>query len=551
MSDSIDIRCPKCSSLMRLMRPRVTSQVECPKCARPIIIRPNGTVSTAIPKASFKRLPAKLVVRVAAPQRPPQVPPPEAYEEHDEEALRLEQERLERRHQARRKEAKRRARTLRMTLFATMLVTVGGLVLFVYREDLFGAGRTLLTGEDDHRRVIADASTTISRLSKLLNSVEGARSRESIASTVEDSLLQMDRLTGRAAALPSIATDQYEIEREALCRILTAPQYNSLQRGTIIAASQKLYANDRLGVQLNDVQEKVERFIEVCNASWLAIPEPQSPLERREHKLVGSLQKVWGALMNARSRRAFASCGTMVDKADASIHDVLTNNDNGPMFLRDSRYHEAVAFFSSRIESRLRRLTVDFGTPRNIAVFDQFTMTLRATVPVSSAEAERTGTRYAARTPAAVFGVAYIPLRDAGANAAIDRVASSTRSPTIETGLVDRPSSVSKSDDAGGQPSVVWKSMLRSFRERWENEKTAVIWIRNAPDGGGFANLVSKLRGEVRPKGIRSMIVGDRALVAITYPGTMRSLAEDLEWAIDIEINEQDRSMVVTYRAFY
>ena len=81
------------------------SRVTCPKCSRDITVRPNGSVSSATPKSSFRRMPAKLIVQVAAPQAPLQTQPVEYLEEPDEDAIREERRQWERAERTRRKTA--------------------------------------------------------------------------------------------------------------------------------------------------------------------------------------------------------------------------------------------------------------------------------------------------------------------------------------------------------------------------------------------------------------------------------------------------------------
>ena len=435
------------------------------------------------------------------------------------------------------------------TVTVTVLLTVGGLTLFVFREDLFGASKTLLVGIDAHQRVVSDATTTIRELTKMLNSVQGSRSRASVASAVESKIERLKEITERAANLPRILSSDLEHHQQLMRRLFTSHDYGQLQRSVRSGASNKLFANDRFGILLKDVQPTVDRFIETCNVSWRPHQVAVSETEQAEQELVDAMQQVWATLNTVDSRSSFSKSAAIVHKANAYLQHVM--NVQGSLFIRQSTYHEAAAFYFAQISHRIRALRVEYGGPHNGVVFDEFVETLRSMIAISLVEAESSAMPYRENSEDVSFGRQYVRFTRGRTNStASTRRVASARSPSPGERTKDRTGGANALE-ANEQEPFDWKGFQRSFEEKWPEKKIAAIWVHDAPGPVPFRRLTESIRSKLRPRAIRVKVDGDLGLVLLTYSGSMRSLAEQLEWANDITLYEQGREVTVTYQPIY
>ncbi|QDT04333.1 hypothetical protein K227x_27230 [Rubripirellula lacrimiformis] len=541
MTQTIEIKCPKCGLMLRLPQPRGRSQVVCPKCQRKIGLSAEGKVISAAQLDEFANLPAPVVAK-AAPSRPknftaapapvrPQVetspkPPPGTF--HAPLNLRP----------ARKTPAW--VKKLIVPSICLALTMIAAAVLYSYRDSIPLAKYLPIESivasiplMDSHEKVLnelGDVSDSSVELLRSLRDANGPGDEQAMSKAVVSLVRMKDRcedLRRRAVALPPASESQWvslmewmESKSEAKKQELKTSVDNTPTRTPSRVAQSAAFRQAAIDLMfaLSDAGDTIR-------SAWKPIPEPTSREETIEYEALMAKRSIWQAVVSAESEADYLAIAdayeAAADQLDALLPRLEKLAPNKAMYSVGSPYFGESLSLDSGIAFGLQPLEKQFGDLDQSAV-DRYSISLSRLTQVG--------------TPGG-YGDSMVGGPPPGGPG--------------------RPGSRSGPNGSGrpvyapppGFHSVPLEERIeraiRGIRAHHPIDRTVLIKVDNRVDGPEGDKLVDSLEQAVQARGSASFGFGTTGLIALFGPMTVQATADAVDWADVLSIDENQRMIHV------
>lgn len=575
MTESLDIKCPKCSLPMRLARPKAASEVACPKCDHRIGLTAEGKITSAPRRDAFADLPApaKLDVMPLRPKdfRPTKAPPPPPPPEPPKIAGTF--------------HAKvdplgapvdpwKFWGKLVVPLICILITVGGGFAVYSYRDEL-GIGDLGVLASiaesmpmiDSHTKVIgeytnvSDAASTVVRDLRNTDRPSDADVMKSAIRSLQQLGDKMKQLRRRAVALDPLTPDQWNAlmtdmkeRKETRAKTLKSDVESAPIQTPSRMAQSAAFRQAALDLMfaIGDTGSTIE-------SAWKPIHEPGSPIEKMEHQVLMADRKIWTAVMQTEDESSYQSISRAHARAADDLESLLAEAQADPpakrLFAPGSPYFSPALSLGSEIRLTLADLSEQYGQLDQRDAVDRYN-DLRGRVDRLGRDSMATG---GADDPG---GSPFRPGRRGQNQQGQNQQGQNQQDPNQQDpnqpnqdqpspnqqgrrvrtpGMDGRPSS-------GGVPPTVEQAIARTIkgiRSRTPVERTVLVRIEDRIDGPDGDQLIDKVKRTVAARGTSAYGFGDTGLVAFYGPMTVQHVAAAIDWGDVLSIDDSERMIHV------